>query len=103
MVQSSPSLTPRLREVLTDVRLPAVAKVIYTFLDELSQGLPLVISQIQIASELSLTTKTVTTRISDLRRLGYMHVSTHFDELGHRVNTYRTRYEDDTLVPLVYS
>lgn len=96
---------PRMREVLTDSRISSTAKVVYSFLDDLGQGKPVAIPQNDLAAALGITRETVSARIADLRRKGYIGVSVWIDPNGHRINTYQTRIVTGAwaLEPVVYT
>lgn len=83
--------TPRLLEVLTDKHLSPTAKVLYSLLDELGQGQPVILDQSEIAQMLDTSRKTVTMRLGELRDRGLVALTVHQTPQNRHALGYATR------------
>lgn len=83
--------TPRLLEVLTNKRLSPTAKVLYSLLDELGQGQPVVLNQSEMGQMLDTSRKTITIRLGELRELGLIAVTVHQTRENRHALGYATR------------
>lgn len=90
-----PTPTPRLMEALCDPHLSPSAKVLYALLDEIGRGRSVIIEQTRLAELLSISRKTVSVRLMELRTSGFISVNAYLDGGNRHALSYRTRVTPD--------